>query len=183
MYWHSQNLNEDRQGNIKGPKWVHGRGWLRFNDRDSNDVDKGTIGVEWHLKSKSCGVSLSLGGDEHTISSSFKFPPVALYLYLEEPWKSELRQAILALQKKVGARLAFDISIHDWSLWWRFFRGSMEGWDRSVPKWKDGCFHFLDFLLGKEKHSSVPLSEEEVLIPMPEENYPATVKISRDIWE
>lgn len=72
------------------------------------------------------------------------------------------------------------------ALWWRFWTDPMGGWSSSWPWWRrklqQGSFHPVDFLLGSTKLTEREISRQDVLIPMPERSYQATVIIEERTW-
>lgn len=167
-----QNLCEDPKGYARGFPW-NGRAWLHWHGKKQR-----TFRWEWHFKSKSCGVGINFDNQENELAWDVCLPPVALYFgisgilsrdWMHKHWEYEGRQ--------------ITFRIHDYALWWDIWRDEMAGWDRSVPKWRQGCFHFDEFLLGKTKHSERELSFHDVLIPMPEGGYPATVRLLEGTWK
>ena len=75
-----------------------------------------------------------------------------------------------------------SLKIHDWSIWWNLWTSSME-WSSQTPRWRNGCFHILDFLFGKNKYVREIIEERDVQIPMPEGNYDAHIKFCKDVWK
>jgi len=74
------------------------------------------------------------------------------------------------------------ISIHNWAIWWALWADTM-GWSNKTSKWRKGCWHFLDTLLGKIKYTREIIKERDVEIPMPEGTYPAHIKLCKDVWK
>ena len=75
------------------------------------------------------------------------------------------------------------IKIHNWALWWEFFRDPMGGWSSKTPRWRAGSFHIDDFLFGKAVHSSEVLEEREITVPMPEKAYAGIATRTMDRWK
>lgn len=190
----TQNLNEDRQGNVKGWAW-HGRCalWIHSGKYGRSR----TIRFSWNLWSRFCGVEASVGGAEEDLHFFWALPPFAFWLSFEDclpkSWKERWRKSkrIKAYNQKYegyGESHAytpfnvFNIRIHDWTLHWDFFKFDW-GWSSKMPKWMDGSFNIPDFFLGRSKYSTEVLSMHEVLIPMPEGNYPARVKMDKSTWK
>jgi hypothetical protein len=67
-------------------------------------------------------------------------------------------------------------TIH-WQLWSNSWR-----WSRKTPKWRDGQWNPITALLGKWEYSNEPRDKYDVLIPMPERAYPATVTLEEATW-
>jgi len=104
-------------------------------------------------------------------------PPVSFWLTL--PLKRGL------FSEKVMRTFEFEFAelrVFDWTLWWKFWCG--EGWFKHrAPKWREGCFHFRDFVIGSTKYVDGKEAPIKVLIPMPEGPYEATVEMGEDRWE
>lgn len=162
-HFHSQNLNEDRDGRPKGLPW-EGRMWLHWTGRRHREFR-----FEWNLWSRFCSVSVARDGDSGGLQLHVAFPPVSLWFTLPV-W----------LDFSSG-RVVFDLSVHNGALWWQF-GGDKFNWSSKTPKWKHGNFNFIDFIFGRTKHSEQTLSVHDVVIPMPEGPYPAKVRLSVGTW-
>ena len=164
MFFHWQNLN-DRLGSPHHPRkgWpVNGRCWLHWGERS-------VAHFEWNLWSRFCGVSIGRG-EEEDLQCHLAFPPFSFWFGIALGWRSRTPKQV-------------EVCIHDWAVWWRLWRDPMGGWDRSVPKWRDGNFDLPDFLFGRTKYSKVELEQKEVVIPMPEGPYQATAALERCTWK
>lgn len=162
LRFHSQNLNENRDGKVKGLPY-EGRAWLSSRRRE--------LRFEWNLWTHFCGVSMKIDGETGGLQLHVAFPPVSFWLTL--PIHFGLRR---------GRDVFFDLAVHDRALWWQFGGNSME-WNSRTPRWQHGCFHFDDFFLGAQKFTERVLSTHEALIPMPEGPYRATVKLEECTWK
>ena len=120
--------------------------------------------VEKHFGTKFCQIGF-IAEEDYVLTICF--PPFSLYFI----WDARKH-----LNKEI------KLSIHDWSIWWNLWTDSM-GWKSTTPKWRNGYFHILDFLLGKAEYSSKTVEERDVEIPMPEKNYPAHIKLNEDTWK
>lgn len=182
--FHSQNLNEDKKGNVKG--WpVEGRWWLYYKGKTIHHFS-------WHLWTHFCGASIKSDHEDGDLGFHVSIPPVAFWWTLPIPIQKMLDTSFWAnWNERTGgyrgshrytAFSLFDISIHDWSIHWDLLKFDW-GWSREMPKWMDGHLNLQDFFLGRSKYTSEVLETQEVLIPMPEGSYPATVKIERCVWK
>jgi hypothetical protein len=162
--WSWQNLNEDKRG-FWGRKhrfpW-HGRAWL------------GRLRACWDLWGHFCGVGIEFDGGEREVTLFLALPPVSLWLTLGDVrlWRS----------LGYGSR-EVELRVHSCALWWTVWRDEMAGWDRSVPRWRQGSWHFVDTLLGPTKYSKVDVEKHAIQIPMPEGCYPATATFERCTWK
>lgn len=163
VYFHSQNLNEDRKGNPKGLPY-EGRAWL--------NTPKGEFRFEWCLRRKACSLGLQTDGDSGGLTFNWALPPVSLW------FTAPVRFG----QRDYRSRNYFDLGIHDNAIWWQF-GGDRMSWSSKTPKWKNGNFKLDDFFLGKLNYVAGEPEVSEVKIPMPEGAYAATVEMRDDRWE
>lgn len=180
---HWQNLNEDRIGKVKGWPW-HGRAWLHVRNESAR--------IEWNLRSTSCGIALQTSQDgEDTISGSIALPPLALYfgvdlnkgrlLHRLASWVSRKSSDMGGSKSYSGSQLS--IRIFDWAVWWNIFSDD-SGWTSTRPRWRDGNWHVLNTLLGKERYfEDSEAVSEDVLVPMPEGSYRGKVTLRSDSWK
>lgn len=185
FHFHSQNLNEDRRGNVKG--WpYHGRCWLRTQWFTSK--------FSWNLWTHFCGFDFRYD-NEDGFHWHIAFPPFSFWFSIggmrkfRDWWSS--RPWLKSWNEKFGGfpdshrYTDFDFisfSIFDWSLHWKFLKFDW-GWSATMPKWMDGHWNILDKILGGSKYSKELISTHDVIIPMPEGGYPAVVKIERCTWK
>jgi hypothetical protein len=161
MHFHWQNLNEDNRGNRKG--WAYqGRAWWNFGAGGRRHIC-----LEWNLWSKHCHVSFDVNDEDITLGLAF--PPVALWLSLAGVFNIRRPREI-------------SLKVFSCALWWTIWRDPMGGWDSRLPRWRQGCSHIDDALLGRRRYSCETLSTHEVVIPMPEGPYPATLRMEKATW-
>lgn len=184
VHFHSQNLNEDETGKAKG--WpVHGRCWLYVKPRR-------TARLEWVLWSKNLGFSIKTDSEDGGLSLHASLPPVSLYLTLPIPVRKYLQGDFWKRwnestggfpdSHKYSSFILADIRFHDQALFWEFLKFDW-GWSNRMPKWMNGAFHVTDFVLGRQRCDTKVVSVHEAGIPMPEGNYPATIKLERITWK
>lgn len=179
MMFHWQNLNEDRRGRVKGFPW-HGRAWLHFGaQRDLTESYDHIRGIEWNLFRPnelrlSATVTLDANAD-HQIVAGFSFLVASLYLTASLPYGRWLRRHLPEESRRIGAGVDGN-NLHV-SLW------EPDGWDRENPRGGQRTSVLDDFFLGDAKHEETVLEERETLIPMPEKNYPAHVKLVESRWK
>lgn len=172
MYFNSQNLNE-KPGGRKGSMLLHGRCWWKFGRRDGSGDTKYML--EWRLGSKSCRASANFNGpDDHNLMISVCLPPVALYFGVRSKLVSRWFKGSYKDRE-------LELAIHSWAIWWNLWTPSME-WSCETPRWRNGSFHFLRFLSGKDRFEKRLLSEEPALVPMPERPYKAVVRLYECTW-
>jgi hypothetical protein len=132
----------------------HGRAWF------------GRFRVEWAIPA---GVSLAFKRDSEGLLLALCFGVFGLYFGWER-WKNVPDREI---------RLA----IHGGAIWASLWANPNE-WNRSDPWYRQShSFHFVDFMLGRHKHTEETIETRDVLIPMPEGSYPATVRMVRAKWK
>ena len=154
-------MNEDHHGKRKG--WAYqGRAWWHFGDGGRRHIC-----FEWNLWSKCCHINFDVNDEDITLSLAF--PPVSLWLSLAGVFN-------VRHPREIG------IKVFSWALWWTIWRDPMCGWDSRMPWWRQGCLHVDDALLGRRRYSCETLSTHEVVVPMPEGPYPATLRMEKATW-
>jgi len=83
---------------------------------------------------------------------------------------------------KITSEREFSYKIHGGALWWCLWMNPDE-WNHTDPKWRRGNFNPADFFFGRYKYSERILETVNVLIPMPEKPYPATIEMREDSWK
>lgn len=169
VYWHAQNLNEDRQGRVKGSILRHGRGWLHL--RPSKAGLSRALGLSWQAPTRFCHIKGEINGDENEISVAFAAGLFALWFHAE----GFLPKRLWSVNRKTG------ISIHNSTAWFELWSDT-SGWSSTDPKWQKFNFNPADFFLGRHVYKTEILRTERVLVPMPEGSYPATVNIEEATW-
>lgn len=163
--WHGQNLNA-RRGGGHGPMWQSGRCWLRWDGR-------GVLRVEWKIPSSFLHVCFEVGGDlgEDDYSVSLATPLAAIWVTLAD------------LRRQPRRRNDREISVkwHHGTLWIYLWSDTNE-WRSTDPWWQRITIRPADLLLGKQRYSTVTLSDEQVSVAMPEATYQASVRIFESTW-
>ena len=169
MRFSTQNLN-DKPGGRQGSIFRYGRGWLYFGDGSSN------IGLEWVIPTWRFAASINFAGN-HALCLNLSCLLFGLYITLDyyklEAW---LRHVIGDYEDR-----EISIRVHDWSLWWNFWTPSMS-WSSKTPKYRNGCFHPVDFLFGRMKRSAELIKKVDIEVPMPEGVYKGTAKFENASW-
>lgn len=179
MRYHWQNLSaENRAG-----AWPrYGRCWFRFG--------RHTVGLEWHLwRLSSCHACVGTNEQGAEVVAGLGVPLLgALYLSVTTPIALRRLLPRHRWSTPSGETGSYPedrelrLAIHSGSLWWTIWREPMGGWDRSVPRWRQGSFDPRRALLGREGCECTEGESVTVLVPMPEGNYPATVKREDRVW-
>ncbi len=139
----------------------HFRCWLHFGERGRC----ARFAVDWW--SHFCFAEFAWD-DDHGWGFSLALPPFAVWASVDLPWRLKERRAI-------------NLRIHGGALWWHFWVNDNE-WHSKTPKWRDGNFNAVDFLLGRQKCETQILEERAVSVPMPECAYDATAKLVLYTW-
>ncbi len=163
VWFHSQNLNEDRNGEPKG--WpYHGRWWLHLGHKHE-------IHFSWNLWSHFCGIGIGTDSEDRALKLHIAFPPVSFWLTLSVPQLIRKTKPFNTFEFEFA-----ELRVFDYALWWKFWHG--EDWNRKrASKFRDGNFHPIDFFLGHMKCKTEVLETKDVQIPMPEGLYAAKAKM------
>lgn len=177
VWFHSQNLNEDKKGNPKGLP-IEGRSWLSFGKGKREHE----LRFEWSFRAKYqlAGVSLKTDGDTGGLQLHAGLFPTSLWLTLP----IRLPRLMALLKKNVYGQHTFmdvHVATEDVVLRWQFGGNDFE-WSNKTPKWKNGSFNLSDFALGRRDYEEGEAEVHSVKIPMPEGAYDATVKLHTDTW-
>lgn len=176
VWFHSQNLTDG--------SWPYeGRCWLRSHSRV-------LFHFSWNLWTHFCGFGIYTDKEDKGTVFHIAFPPVSFWVTLPIHFSTSSK-FWERWNERYGGRAKsthyedfhfIDVRIHDWTLWWSFLKFDW-GWSHQMPKWMDGRFHPLDTLFGKTDYIKKELSKHDVVIPMPEGSYPATVEFSERTWK
>lgn len=139
-----------------------GRTWCRIGQTE--------VTLEWYFFSRHLLWRIQRG-EGLGLAASLLF--VMLWVKAEGPW---------CLDRGWREGRELSLSIHDWAIWWNLWTES-NGWSSTTPRWRNGCFHPLDFLLGKQRYSEEVIETREVLVPMPERSYRGTAKLVTATWK
>ena len=164
FWWHSQNLNEKGHG-IVGSMWVEGRAWFH--------IGRVCFSPSWNLWSSFCLAEIRIGGEDE-IGFSMAIPPVAFWFSIQGILPRQLRSRY-DWPRYTGIR------IFSWTVWFDLWNDN-SGWTKQ-GRWHDFNFDIKNFLFGSPKYSNRVVKEEEVMISLPEGNYPATVLLERSTWK
>ncbi len=133
----------------------HGRAWL------------GSLGVEWCLPTSHLSIGFERSDERVTLNVSCLL--FAIYLSWSRYKACQRRECCLA--------------IHDGSIWISLWANPHE-WNSKDPWWRtQNTIHVVDKILGRRKHSKETIETRDVLIPMPEGSYPATIEMVRAKWK
>jgi hypothetical protein len=97
-------------------------------------------------------------------------PPLLRWVYAR--WEKGLPDVDIA-----------DVRLHDRAVWWSLWHDK-HVWHSSTPRWRNGSFHWWNWLTGKPVYSTeVTEGPIDVVIPMPEGVYEAAVTLERSTWK
>src|SRR5882724_2679405 len=165
LHWSWQDLNEARR------YWQHGRAWLRLRRRNSSKHSR-TFRIEWCVGRGAGGLrcELQVGGEDDAVLG-VALPFLALWFAIADlvPFRWLPRD----WHRSTGVRV-FAGAI------WLDFWNDDSGWRGKRRQW---VLHIEDLLLGRHRCTKTELSSHEVVIPMPERSYPATVRMERCRWK
>lgn len=155
MYFHFQNLNEKPYDKLGNPL-KHFCLWLN------------KVHIEWVSLSGDLRFSFGIGDESKW---GFTLGLILFTLYFH--WDGH------SLRDR-----EFSIYFYNKSLWIYLWHDPMGGW-WSKDKWykKGIVIHFDDLFLGKSKYSSEVMETKNVLIPMPEGSYKATINMELCTWK
>ena len=145
------------------------------------DKAKGELRWWWHFGKRSCfhlqlakphfHMGFGIGDWENTLSGDF----CGIYWHFENPW--------LATVLKPFHEQDFRFYWHELGLWLQIWGG--DNYDRSDPWWrKMHHLNFPDLLLGRSKYSKREIEQfDNILIPMPEGTFKATMTFEECTWK
>lgn len=172
--WHIWSTREGKRGI---------RAFATLHPSDRSKADRIEARFEGYVFSGAQHTGLGLRTDDDTAG-------VQLFAGLSKvacAWLSLGSPALSSARYKRTKKLRpdldlFELWFHDHAVWWSVWHPQHE-WKKGTPKWRNGSFHWWDWLTGKPVHSSeVTEGPVDVVIPMPEGGYRATVTIKRSTW-
>jgi hypothetical protein len=149
-----------------------GRGWIYTYDRR-------TISLEWSFDFSHALLCFEADGVENNLGVSLAIPPMFLSARVDRVPESIFRMLGLRtpgsysdMEKEV--RFSFSDGSFRWSIW-----NPVHHWDSKWPWYRSGTVTPMDAVFGQAVSKKTLVSEEAVLIPMPERTYRATMKTER----
>jgi hypothetical protein len=181
--WHWSNENEKSNGKL-GSGFRHGRAWFNFGGNDEEGAYRPPVAVvraEWHHGRNNATATIDIDPDEREILLAFGLPGFSYYLGIGGIPKWFLDRLPLAYRRRGAAPRTIGLRIFDSALWWSIWEDQNET-DSKDPKWLRGNWRPLDTFFGKIVYTSTVLLSKDVLIPMLEGTYPATVELFLSTW-
>lgn len=180
--WHSQNLNE-KNGRL-GAMWRAGRAWFYLFPQTEEEAEHNykqgkVIGIEWTIPTRHLHIEVGRGGyDDYDFTFSIACKLFAFWIHFENFIPKKWHKHWDPYSERVIGLTWFAGSLR-----WRFWTHPHE-WSSDTPKWKDGSFDPMDFLLGCHDFKSTQLQRPtEVAFVMPEGAYVGTVEFKADTWK
>jgi hypothetical protein len=124
------------------------------------------------------------------LSLSVYLWPFSLYLSCDTKFAGRTAATLVRFSNRFGTQrrypgnereLRVALSREDHAVTWNFWLEN-SSWYSDDPKWRRGRWSPVDALLGQQQYSNEVLSTHDVVIPMPEKAYPATVTLQRATW-
>ena len=167
MRFHAQNLNERRDG-TEGSMLKQGRVFLWFTDNC-------TFRVEWLFSSGRClGFGFATGGPEDDLQLSLHFWFLSLWFTVSGLFGYD------KLNRRSATNTGIMLNRESWFLMFDLFAQTdsfpvRKGWSKN--------WFLVDAILGRAKYTEESLKKVETVIPMPEKQYPCTIKLKRSSWK
>jgi hypothetical protein len=138
------------------------------------------------------GVRAGVGGGDadREVAVSLHTPVLSVYLSFDLPRR--VVEVVLPWRLhefdgedravKITEERELSLVWHNGGLWGTIWMHPHD-WSSREPKWRRWTLDPARLLCGRNSYSSRVLSEQRVLIPMPEKPYPATVVLTEDSWK
>jgi hypothetical protein len=88
----------------------------------------------------------------------------------------------LKVRGELEPRREVSLAVHGGTVSWSLWRNPHH-WSSDVPRWRDGHFDVVEFLLGPARYEQTVIDERDILVPMPERSYPAAAKLLQCTWK
>lgn len=168
-----------RQHNDRRKKGKEGRLWIYYGS-DLDHKIGGTIHLEYCVLDPVylLGGGIEFGYGDEPIGIDLWVWPLSLYLRIDSPLARRITNRVAKPtydgERETAVHIAprGDRSTIRWSIW-----HPVHSWSSGTPRWRNGHFDLVDFLLGRRDMRWETVSTHSVLIPMPERSYPATVEM------
>ena len=147
------------------------RGWV-YTGEWSRTVAK--YEISWGRKL--CVFGVGFDGEDGHITLTWAVP--GLFTHFGVAWPRRWTPK----SEHYGDIELFRISIHEWAIWWAFGRDN-SCWNSGIPKWRDGNFSVINFVLGRTNYTTEVIEEAAIKIAMPEAEYQGTAKLMRAQWK
>lgn len=175
LFTHDLNKGERRR---KG--WWHGRASLHLHGRKNTSFRlEWVVGDLWNLS-----FSMALRSDyENTLTWHVCVPLLSLYCGVEGPqWLRNLARW-LCRHEKYEHEMQREISLRvfDNKVWFTLWMNP-DSWSSKEPRWRRFTFDPESIVFGAKRYSEENARTMQVLVPMPEGAYPATLTMFDGVW-
>ena len=178
LHYSRSRFDEERSPRYRRGK--HGRLGIYWLSDPVKETLTGKANIEYHLGRKQVyllGASVGVRDDEDPVSMSLHFWPMSLYASFETRRTKAFAKRFTGWRTGEDRELSVtfggsDRTVLRWSLWM-----SDSEWRGDDPKWRRGWLSLVEVVLGKRQFRWEPKSTTDVLVPMPERSYPATVEL------
>lgn len=172
----------ERRG-VELPCWRSFRAW----SRRKGDRPYGVWRIEWQAPTQFLFVGISADPGERELQVKFGCLLFAIWISRETKWP-----ALWAWMEKHWRYEEVEINV-DWN--WsgvNFFDGFLhwnlltpaDSWESKTPKWRNGSFHPLDFILGRHDHNERVVEDwKPIVVPMPEGCYAGQARVLEASWK
>ncbi len=143
------------------------RWWLHKRSHGSPVL---TANVSWRARLTGVWLGRNDDGEWHTAIGVY-------WAYASLGWRTPW-----ARRGNYGEGREMSLTFHDRAVWWHVWV-NRDCWESSRPKWRDGNFHPVDALFGRENCTRRTIEERNVLVPMPEKAYPAKAQLVEFTWK
>lgn len=130
------------------------------------------------------GISLDVEGDEGHVTFHWWFL-FSFWLifegFLPDKWYPLYYFSTMDKDPIHAGHRTISLQIHNATLWWNFWTNDNE-WNSSTPKWRRGCFHFVEFVTGKKDYTNTEIEYKDFLLPYYEGNYKVRVVRNNAKW-
>jgi hypothetical protein len=188
--WHihssMQNLKKEERHTRD---WFYRRGWFWFRNYNPDHKEPTShkirnITFSWSLlipdRHPGIGLTVHGAGADDDLSFHLGCGLFSLWLSLEGVFSRAFKY------RKVGKHYVDDnevsLRFFHQGVWWMFWMSPNESSSKD-PKWRRGSWYPLDTIFGRKNYSSQAIRTSNIVIPMPEGQYAATVELTEDTWQ
>jgi hypothetical protein len=141
------------------------------------------MGFDWHFFNRRLSIGIGLADYDHALTAHFCIGLINLYWHLDHwPLYQRIRDRIKRKNETYGNGRTIGFSFGEGMLLVDIWNDPMEH-RHADPRWWHFAFIPRDFFFGHSVHSERTIRESRVDVPMPERNYPATVRVFESTWK
>lgn len=191
--YHAQILDRDGRGSM----WRAGRAWIKTwaGDGDTGEGYKERLEInpEWVFRLQArAGASFRIGDRDsaNAIQTSLSTPLGSVYLDFDglpdfltvDRLPCQIRPyryaGVDGTYKSCEPR-EIRVEYHGGAIWWSLWHHPHE-WNNRTPRWRNGNFSPVNWLLGRRQYSTVELERRRVRLSFPEGTYDAEIILTED---